>query len=163
MNDLTFADIVRTSHKKEFACDAYGQRSLIFFPLQQHTVGRTVQECLLSLYCQAPHTSLCPHAMLRVPQVLSSMLVAPDKFVQRCAIQNSTGEQAILTFELVLQECLQPSYKGVRVVSRWMLHNIQGECAVADQPTEAHPSLSPDAVVLAQLHSLRLLLNLYCW
>ena len=88
------------------------------------------------------------------------MLVAPDKFVSRCATQNLTGEQAILTFELVLQESLQPSYKGLMAVDRWMLHTIQGESAVVDQAVVPHPSLSPDAVVLAQLHSLRLALTL---
>lgn len=102
----------------------------------------------------------CRLTLVSVPQVLSSMLVAPDKFVQRCAIQNSTLEQAILTFELILQECLQPSYKGVNVVNRWMLQTIHGESAVIDQLAEPHPSLSPDAVVLAQLHSLRLALTL---
>lgn len=83
------------------------------------------------------------------------MLLGPDKFVQRCATTNATGEQAILTFELDKQECLEAQYKGVRVVNRWVLHSIQGECACQEQPLEVHPSLSPDAVVLAQLHALR--------
>lgn len=83
------------------------------------------------------------------------MLLGPDKYVQRCATTSATGEEAVLTFELDKQECLEAQYKGVRVVSRWVLHSIIGESACAEQPLEAHPSLSPDAVVCAQLHALR--------
>lgn len=89
-------------------------------------------------------------------QVLSSFLVSPEKFIQRCAIESSIGEQAILTFELMQQECLQSAYKGVQVVKRWMLHSITGDSDVSDHPQGPDPSLSPDAVVLAQLHSLRM-------
>ncbi len=39
MNDLSFADVVRSSNRKEFVFDAYGQRSLIFFPLTHHQVN----------------------------------------------------------------------------------------------------------------------------
>lgn len=125
VNDLSFADVVRNSSRKEFIFDAYGQRSLIFFPVQHH-------------------------------QVLSSILVTPEKFVQRCAIKSSIGEEAILTFELVQQECLQSAYKGVQVVNRWVLHSITGEPDRTGQPDCPDPSLSPDAVALAQLHALRL-------
>ena len=88
-------------------------------------------------------------------QVLSSILVTPEKFVQRCAIKSSIGEEAILTFELVQQECLQSAYKGVQVVNRWVLHSITGEPDRTGQPNCPDPGLSPDAVALAQLHALR--------
>lgn len=125
VNDLSFADVVRSSNRKEFVFDAYGQRSLIFFPLTYH-------------------------------QVLSSILLSPEKFVQRCAVKSSIGEQAVLTFELVQQECLQSAYKGVQVVKRWVLHSVTGESDICQQPRGPDPSLSPDAVALAQLHALRL-------
>ncbi len=38
VNDLSFEDVVRSSNRKEFVFDAYGQRSLIFFPLMHHQV-----------------------------------------------------------------------------------------------------------------------------
>ncbi len=41
VNDLSFADVVRSSNRKEFVFDAYGQRSLIFFPLTHHQVNNT--------------------------------------------------------------------------------------------------------------------------
>lgn len=145
VNDLSFEDIVKTSHKKDFVCDAYGKRGLIFHPIQQYQV------CPANQAIPASHDSL-PYPQL---QILSSMLLGPDKFVQRCAVTNSTGELAVLMFELDRQECLEAQYKGVRVVNRWVLHSIKGECACTAQPLEAHPSLSPDAVVLAQLHALR--------
>ena len=88
-------------------------------------------------------------------QVLSSILLSPEKFVQRCAVKSSIGEQAVLTFELVQQECLQSAYKGVQVVTRWVLHSVTGESDICEQPRGPDPSLSPDAVALAQLHALR--------
>ena len=88
-------------------------------------------------------------------QVLSSIMVSPAKFVQRCAIKNGVGEQAVLTFELLQQECLQSAYKGVHVVKRWVLHSITGECHTPDLPQQPDPSLSPDAVALAQLQYLQ--------
>ncbi|KAL3163070.1 hypothetical protein ABBQ32_009492 [Trebouxia sp. C0010 RCD-2024] len=123
-SSISFQDVVRNSHKKEFIFDAYGQRGLIFFPLQQH-------------------------------QVLSSMMVSSDKFVQRCDITTGVGERAVLTFQLMQQECLQSAYKGVQVVKRWVLHSITGESAVVADLQHPHPSLSPDAVALAQLQLLR--------
>ncbi len=87
--------------------------------------------------------------------MLSSILLSPEKFVQRCAVKSSIGEQAVLTFELVQQECLQSAYKGVQVVKRWVLHSVTGESDICEQPRGPDPSLSPDAVALAQLHALR--------
>ena len=82
-------------------------------------------------------------------------MVSPEKFVQRCAITNSVGEQAVLTFELLQQECLQSAYKGVQVVKRWVLHSITGEADLPEAPQRPSPALSPDAVALAQLQLLR--------
>ena len=90
-----------------------------------------------------------------VLQVLSSVFVTSDKFLQRCAVRSSTGEQAILTFELIQQECLQSAYKGVQIVQKWVLHSVTGECDICSPPHAPDPSLSPDAVALAQLHFLR--------
>ena len=88
-------------------------------------------------------------------QVLSSMMVSPEKFVQRCNITTGVGEEAVLTFQLIQQECLQSAYKGVQVVKRWVLHSITGESGVAGVPHQPDPSLSPDTVALAQLQFLR--------
>lgn len=88
-------------------------------------------------------------------QVLSSMMVSPEKFVQRCDITSGVGERAVLTFELMQQECLQSAYKGVQVVKRWVLHSITGESCFVGVPQQPDPSLSPDAVALAQLNLLR--------
>lgn len=82
-------------------------------------------------------------------------MLSPEKFIQRCAITNGVGEQAVLTFELVQQECLQSAYKGVQVVKRWVLHSITGEADLSDVPQQPDPKLSPDAVALAQLQFLR--------
>ena len=82
------------------------------------------------------------------------MMVSPEKFVQRCDITTGVGERAVLTFELMQQECLQSAYKGVQVVKRWVLHSITGESAVG-APQQPDSSLSPDAVALAQLNLLR--------
>lgn len=83
------------------------------------------------------------------------MMVSPEKFVQRCDITSGVGERAVLTFELMQQECLQSAYKGVQVVKRWVLHSITGESCFVGVPQQPDPSLSPDAVALAQLNLLR--------
>ncbi len=48
-------------------------------------------------------------------QVLSSMVTAPGTFLQRCSVSLPSGEHMTLTFELRLEDSLQPSYRGFRV------------------------------------------------
>jgi hypothetical protein len=33
--------------------------------------------------------------------------VTPDKYLQRCAIVSPSGEECVLTFTVVLQDCLE--------------------------------------------------------
>jgi hypothetical protein len=55
-----------------------------------------------------------------VVQVLSSMSLGPDHFVQRCSVLGASGETATLTFHLQKEERLEPSYRSISVV-RWIV------------------------------------------
>ena len=54
--------------------------------------------------------------MATLLQVLSSMSLGPDRFVQRCAVLGGSGEAATLTFRLQKEERLEPSYRSISVV-----------------------------------------------
>ena len=68
------------------------------------------------------HKPLCP------AQVLSSMVTAPGAFLQRCSVSLRSGEHMTLTFELRLEDSLQPSYRGFRV--RTSLVQPCGSCTL---------------------------------
>lgn len=86
--------------------------------------------------------------------VLSSILVSPTKFMQRCAVSSDAGEDTIITFSLELQDSLQAQYKGIQMSRRWMLRGITGEYPDEDLPLSPSPDIPPEAVVRAQLQAL---------
>ena len=94
-------------------------------------------------------------------QVLSSMALGEGAFLQRCAVVTASGEAATITFRLARTETLEPQFRGLRLVKRWVLASVTGESTAPEEEEEAepccapHPRLSPQAVVLAQLSGLR--------
>lgn len=72
----------------------------------------------------------------------------------------SSGEAATITFRLQRIETLEPQFRGLLLVKRWVLASVTGESTASEEDAaEAccapHPRLSPEAVVLAQLSGLR--------
>lgn len=92
----------------------------------------------------------------RCATVLSSLKLAPDRFLQRYEVVSRSGEEMVLTLDMQLEECLQPKYRGLQVVKRWFLRGITGEPAYPGEvPLRPEPCWGPDAVVQAQLEALR--------
>ena len=93
-----------------------------------------------------------------MPQVLSSLALDDSQFVQRCAVVAASGEAVTITFRAQRTETLEPQYRGLRLVKRWVLASVTGEpqylpdVASGQRPS---PCLSPEAVVQAQLDALR--------
>ena len=92
-------------------------RGVLYFSLSSNI---RQDHCLARLECSkmlaGTSSKSKQSAAQALVQVLSSILLTPEKFVQRCGVTSSIGEQAILTFELVQQVCLLSAYKGVQVV-----------------------------------------------
>ena len=40
-------------------------------------------------------------------QLLSAVRVSHDRYLQRCAVMAASGEEAVLSFEMLQQECLE--------------------------------------------------------
>lgn len=85
---------------------------------------------------------------------LSSLRVAPNKFLQRYQVLTSYGEEMILTFHASIEDGLEPRYRGMRLVKRWFIKEITGEPADSDIPLAPGPQIGPESVVLAQLDGL---------
>ena len=89
------------------------------------------------------------------------MVLDEDTFMQRCAVVTTSGEATTITFRLTRCETLEPAFRGMLLVKRWVLASITGESAVLEEDGVAplcygpHPSLSPEAAVLAQLSALK--------
>jgi hypothetical protein len=96
------------------------------------------------------------NAAPRSAAVLSSLKLAPDRFLQRYNVVACSGEEMVLTFDMQLEECLQPKYRGLQVVKRWFLKGITGEPAYpGDVPRKPEPCWGPEAVCQAQLEALQ--------
>jgi hypothetical protein len=74
--------------------------------LQLEDILRTSSHDLLYLDTYALRNLV--YASPECVRVLSSMQVAADKFLQRCAIVAPSGEECVLTFTLSLQEAMDP-------------------------------------------------------
>lgn len=95
------------------------------------------------------------NAAPRSAAVLSSLKLAADRFLQRYSVVAASGEEMVLTFDMQLEECLQPKYRGLQVVKRWFLKGITGEPAYpGDLPRKPEPCWGPEAVCQAQLEAL---------
>ncbi|KAI7839987.1 hypothetical protein COHA_006308 [Chlorella ohadii] len=96
------------------------------------------------------------NAAPRSAAVLSSLKLAQDRFLQRYSVVSASGEEIVLTFDMQLEECLQPKYRGLQVVKRWFLKGITGEPAYpGDVPRKPEPCWGPEAVCHAQLEALQ--------
>ncbi|PSC68411.1 DUF4864 domain-containing [Micractinium conductrix] len=92
----------------------------------------------------------------RAAAVLSSLMLAPGRFLTRFSVVAQSGEEMVLTVDLQLQESLQPKYRGLQVVKKWFLKGITGEAACpGDLPSKPEPCWGPEAVVMAQLEALQ--------
>jgi len=85
-----------------------------------------------------------------------------SSFQQRCAVVASSGESATITFRMRRVETLEPQFKGLLLVKRWVIASITGESDTeegleggGDGVVAPHPRLSPEAMVLAQLSALQ--------
>ncbi|KAI8468911.1 MAG: hypothetical protein J3K34DRAFT_425570 [Monoraphidium minutum] len=100
------------------------------------------------------HLTAPPRAVRR----LSAVRVSGDRYLQRCEVVSESGEEAVLSFEMLQQECLENQYRGPPLVrKRWMLRSVRGESGDDAAPLPAHPSptYAPEAVLQAQLAALR--------
>ncbi|EFN59604.1 hypothetical protein CHLNCDRAFT_56464 [Chlorella variabilis] len=96
------------------------------------------------------------NAAPRSATALSSLKLAPDRFLQRYEVATQSGEEMMLTFDMQLEEALVPKYRGLQVVKRWFLKGITGEPAhPGDLPAKPEPCWGPEAVVQAQLAALQ--------
>ncbi len=80
---------------------------------------------------------------------------APLPLPQRVAATSALGEEMVLTFQLDLEESLEPKYRGISCVRRWFLKRVSGEPVDVDLPTAPSSAVGPESVVLAQLEALR--------
>ncbi|KAL4856801.1 hypothetical protein ACK3TF_002860 [Chlorella vulgaris] len=97
--------------------------------------------------------------LLAVPRsatVLSSLRLAPTLFRQRYEVTTQSGEEMVLTFELQLEEALEPKYRGLQLVHKWFLKAIKGEPACPGElPLKPEPRWGPETIVQAQLAALQ--------
>jgi hypothetical protein len=71
---------------------------------QVHLVGNSGQVTLLATAARQPHSSKTQgHALVLCVHVQ----VTPEKYLQRCSIVAPSGEECVLTFNVVLQEALE--------------------------------------------------------
>lgn len=47
------------------------------------------------------------HGAPKSLRLLSAVRVSPDRYLQRCAVVSESGEEAVLAFEMLKQECLE--------------------------------------------------------
>jgi hypothetical protein len=88
-------------------------------------------------------------------QVLSSLATTPDRFLQRCGVVTSSGEEMTLVLRMKRQEALEARYRGLRCVQKWFLEGMEGEPADSELPTAPHCRHGPEVVVRAQLEALK--------
>jgi hypothetical protein len=91
-----------------------------------------------------------PGHLLRRSTVLSTLHAVPSHYQQRVAVTACHGEVAVLEWSLRYE--LSP-----RAVPRWVVKSVTRDGAASDHPLPGapHPKASPEAIVLAQLQSLR--------
>lgn len=100
------------------------------------------------------------HLVLSRPaslEPLSSMLLSPELFVQRCCSTSLWGEKCVLTFTLKLrsQQELKSGYSKHPNKQPWVLSRVSGE-PLHPEPLEAiTPANPPEAVVAAQVQAFR--------
>lgn len=87
-----------------------------------------------------------PGHLLRRSQILSS-LRSDTAYFLRTAITSCTGEEVVLDWTLKLI----PGTCG----DQWILTSIETDHNIDRLPTTPHPRVSPEQVVLAQLHALK--------
>ncbi|GMH32767.1 hypothetical protein BSKO_00601 [Bryopsis sp. KO-2023] len=101
-------------------------------------------------------TRLLSTDVLSEIQVLSSMLLDGNRFVQRWQVEGSRGEEAILTVTFGLHDTVIPAYRGVHVSKCWMIEEVAGEIPEIDveipTPDAKWP---PELIVEWQLDALR--------
>ena len=110
-------------------------------------------------------------------RVLSSLLVDDDEYIQRFRVRSpETGEVAILTLRMALDDRLAPDYKSATVARQWTVRSVVGEAEshedaaeggerenddvddrVSDSARRLPPSVrrSPETVADAQIAALR--------
>ncbi len=131
-----------------------------------------------------PATHISPRPP-HFPQVLSGLMLGPNKYVQRMEVTSQAGETAILTFTMTStsppppppaslpepgtaaaaiaaasvpadQAAAAPAPPPLEPEPVWRLRSVRGEPAYSSVlPEGPSPELSPEQVVEAQLHALQ--------
>ena len=91
------------------------------------------------------------------------MALDDSTFRQRCAVVAASGEASIITFCMRRVETLEPQFRGLRLVKRWVLASVTGESDANEEGDEGseiteftpRPRLSPEVVVQMQLSALQ--------
>ncbi|GFR40854.1 hypothetical protein Agub_g1504 [Astrephomene gubernaculifera] len=111
------------------------------------------------------------HLILSSPastQVLSGLMLGPNKYVQRMSVTSPSGESCILTFTMTATQPSQPPAPTAGTAAAaapsepvWRLSSVRGEplygsgSTGAVQPSGPSPELSPEQIVEAQLAALQ--------
>ena len=79
-------------------------------------------------------------------RVLSSLLVDDDEYVQRFRVRSpETGEVAILTLRMALDDRLAPDYKSATVARQWTVRSVTGEPESPEDAAEGLERENDDA------------------
>lgn len=107
----------------------------------------------LTLDAYAMRTLVLAAPLAAAPR--SGLRLGPERYVERVGVTAASGEEAVLRFEMALQEAVVSQYKGIAITKRWFLRAITGEPAEPELPSAPAPIHGPEAVVRAQLAALQ--------
>lgn len=88
-------------------------------------------------------------------QPLSTLRVGLGRCLQRYSVVAQSGEEMIIIFDLMLEEAIEPRYRGFKVVEKWFIKGLTGEPSDPELPSAPAPCHGPEAVILAQLAALQ--------
>jgi hypothetical protein len=74
----------------------------------------------LEIFLEGPFDACALRVLLlngppMVGRTLSSLTIAPGELLQRILLLGATGEEVVLAWRLVMEESLEPVYKGIKV------------------------------------------------
>eukprot|EP00887_Chlorella_sp_A99_P003188 scaffold9.g3188.t1 len=78
----------------------------------------------LTLDAYAMRTLVLAAPLAAAPR--SGLRLGPERYVERVGVTAASGEEAVLRFEMALQEAVVSQYKGIAITKRWFLRAITG-------------------------------------
>ena len=88
-------------------------------------------------------------------QPLSTLRVGLGRCLQRYSVTTQSGEAMTVVFDLLLEEAVEPRYRGFKVVDKWFIKGLTGEAADLELPSTPDPCHGPEAIISAQLAALK--------